>query len=310
MIDLLEKFVKERRFKGKGPLCVALVVTEHARGAKMPLRHEDLLTDGEGQVIGLGKARVQAILAKHGIYRVLAEEGGRTSRGSIGNMKAYATFLNEIHAKSGAVDFDAAEGFWVKRVREFFTAAPFSLSLDRSLSMRAVIRAIMRQAEMRQKESQGMTILGTVAQHLVGAKLEALLGVGIVRHHCSSENDEASGRTGDFEIEDVSIHVSTAPSEALLRKCKANIEAGRRAIIVTMGRRVAVAEGLAENMGLADRVDVLEFEQFIAVNIFELGRFSPELRNVAIKDIIVIYNRIIEEHETDPSLRIEIAKGR
>lgn len=40
---------------------------------------------------------MQSILKDHGITRVLAEEGGRTSRGSLGNASDYVGFLNVLH---------------------------------------------------------------------------------------------------------------------------------------------------------------------------------------------------------------------
>ena len=91
--------------KGKGPISVALVVTRHGKKLGMPLDPEALLTDGGGQVMGLGKSAVQSILKDHGIDRVLAEEGGRTSRGSVGNMRKYVAFLNDLHAES-PIDFN------------------------------------------------------------------------------------------------------------------------------------------------------------------------------------------------------------
>jgi hypothetical protein len=48
----------------------------------LPLDPEKLLTKGGGQVLGLGKNLVQTILHRHGIERVLAAEGRRTSRNS------------------------------------------------------------------------------------------------------------------------------------------------------------------------------------------------------------------------------------
>ena len=61
-----------------------LVVTQHAEDhgtcRSMPKK---LITEGGGQVLGLGKGAVQAVLKRHGIDRVLASEGGRTSRGSL-----------------------------------------------------------------------------------------------------------------------------------------------------------------------------------------------------------------------------------
>ena len=74
--EALDKFVSEHEFKGKGPLCVALIVTRHAYDKGMPLDPEALVTQGGGQVLGLGRAAVQSVLKRHGIERVLAAEGG------------------------------------------------------------------------------------------------------------------------------------------------------------------------------------------------------------------------------------------
>src|SRR5260221_6654171 len=94
--DDLTTFAVSKAFSGKGPLCVALVVTEHARRHGLPLDPEKLLTDRGGQVLGLGQSAVQAILNRHDIVKILAAEGGRTSRGSIDNMRAYVGLLNDL----------------------------------------------------------------------------------------------------------------------------------------------------------------------------------------------------------------------
>ena len=104
---------------------VALIVTQYAR-KELPLNKDDLLTGSGGQVLGLGKDAVQAVLKRHGISRILAAEGGRTSRGSIGNMREYADFLNAWAQARPALNAQAiaeeAEKFWVACVREFFAA--------------------------------------------------------------------------------------------------------------------------------------------------------------------------------------------
>ena len=94
LVTTLSAFTEEKNFRGKGPLSVALVVTEHARKSGLPLDPEALVTERQGQVLGLGRSAVQAILQRHGIARVLASEGGRTSRGSMGNMRDYVALLN------------------------------------------------------------------------------------------------------------------------------------------------------------------------------------------------------------------------
>lgn len=87
--EALEALCKKHpKFLRKGGLCVALVVTETAKARGLPLEPEALRTDQGGQVAGLGKAAVQRILQTHGISRVLAEEGGRTSLGSLALMRA------------------------------------------------------------------------------------------------------------------------------------------------------------------------------------------------------------------------------
>ena len=56
---------------------------------------------------------------------------------------------------------------------------------------------------------------------------------------------------------------------------------------------------------MGERIDVFEVEQFIALNLYELGKFAAEGRRVAVGDVVTRYNEIVEEVETDPSLKIE-----
>lgn len=303
LVTTLRDFNKDRKFSRKGPLCVALVVTQHARKC-LPLNPDALLTEAGGQVLGLGKGAVQAVLSRHGITRVLAAEGGRTSRGSIANMREYVAFLNGL-AAGGAVDLDAVEAFWIERVHAFFSAKPFKVRLDASRSLRTLVRDMLVQAEERQRNTPGMQYAGAVLQHLVGAKLDCALGVGSFEHNSFSTSDAQSGRNGDFFIGDVAIHVTTAPGEAVIGRCRDNIDNGHQPIIVTTARGLTVAEGLAENASLGERIDVFEVEQFVALNLYELGKFAAEGRRVAVGDVVTRYNEIVEEVETDPSLKIE-----
>lgn len=303
--EALSKFTAEKAFRGKGALSVALVVTQHARAMKLPLDPGKLVTEGGGQVFGLGKGAVQAVLKSHGINRVLAAEGGRTSRGSLGHMREYVAFLNH-EAEQGTVDLDYIESFWIERVHEFFAGKPFKIKLDASRSLRNVVRDVLAQAEERQKAMPGVYYAGAVLQHLVGAKLDCALGAGKFSHNSFSTADEPGGRPGDFFIGDVAIHVTTTPGEGVIQKCRENLNDGLRPMLVTMRRSVAVAEGLAANFDLSDRIDVFEIEQFIALNVYELGKFAADGRRVAIGDLINRYNAIVDEFETDPSLKIEL----
>jgi len=300
----LQDFAAENAFQGKGALSVALFVTRRARETGLPLDPETLVTGKGGQVLGLSKGAVQSILQQHGVTRVLAREGGRTSRGSLDNMRRYATFLNRLH-ETGPLDLEAVEAFWIERVHAFFAAKPFKINLDASQSLRAVVRDVLAQAAARQKTATGMNYAGAVLQHLVGAKLDCALGPPPLEHHSFSTADEQSGRAGDFVIGDTVIHVTTAPNEALIGRCRQNLESNRRPLLVTSQRGLTVAEGLAENASLAHRIDLFEIEQFVALNLHEWGRFGAQDRKIAVEKLIARYNAIIDHVETDPSLKIE-----
>ena len=305
-VDALRDFADRHRMKGKSPLCVALVVTRRARKHGLPLDANALVTSAGGQVLGLGKAAVQAILKEYDIARVLAQEGGRTSRGSIGKMRDYVAFLNDLHS-NGPVDLETIERWWVQRVLQYLAGKPFVLRLDSSKGLRAVIRDLMDQAEKRQAQSPGATFAGTLLQHLVGAKLNLVLGPG-VKHHGAAVADEPSGREGDFLIADVAIHVTTSPSESLIRKCQSNLDNGLRPLLITTHRGVLGVEVLAESAGIGERLDVFDAEQFLAGNLYELGRFDESARRTTVEQLVTEYNRIIDDCETDPGLQISVGR--
>ena len=118
--SLLQEFASSHKFLGnKGPLCVALVITRAAIKNGLPLDPSRLVTAAKGQVLGLGKSAVKAILLDYDITRTLAAEGGRTSRGSMGNMQEYVAFVNDLMDRKD-LDLKMIEAWWVDRVRDFF----------------------------------------------------------------------------------------------------------------------------------------------------------------------------------------------
>jgi hypothetical protein len=286
---------------------LALVLTRKAREKKMPLNSNEFITAQGGQVAGVGKSAVQSILKDHGIERVLAEEAGRTSRGSIGRMQAYLHFLNELH-RDGLLDFTQIEKWWIARVQEYFASKPFKLKLDPYKSLRHSVHELLDAAFARQKETPGTMVAGAVMQHVVGAILEIMaLGVAI-EHRGFSVADSPGGWKGDFLIHDTAIHVTTAPTEALIRKCQDNLGQGLRPVIITTDTGIGGAIALARNADVADRIDVLEIEQFVATNVYEKSRFSASNWTPTVAGLLEKYNEIIDSCESDPSLKI-IAGG-
>lgn len=88
----------------------------------------------------------------------------------------------------------------------------------------------------------------------------------------------------------------------MLRQSQENL----RPVIITTQSGAGGAGALAKNTGIDDRIDILEIEQFVATNIYEWSKFEHAQRPVKVHDLVHAYNRIIEQAETDPSLKITV----
>ncbi len=111
----------------------------------------------------------------------------------------------------------------------------------------------------------------------------------------------------DYQVETVAIHVTTHPTEALVRKCGDNIRAGLKLLIITLSDAVQPADFFLKTFGLNDRVDVLDAAQFLTANIYERSLFKAAECKVTLAGLLSRYNAIVDECETDPSLRIKLA---
>jgi hypothetical protein len=300
----LKQFQAEHNAVTKGPLALLVQLTRMIQGKKFPLKPDDFLTENKGQVAGLGGGNLKKILKEHGITQILAAEGGRTSRGNMSLMMDYVKFLNAWN-KDEMIDIKEIEVFWVDRVKKYFRNQPFTLSSDTAKTIRASLDELFGQAKKRQKQNQGTQYLGTLLQHLVAAKLSIVLPKGKFEIHGASVADLPTERSGDFVINNTVIHCTTAPGDPLIQKCKVNIRGGCLPVIITVFDRVKNAYDLAADAEISGRVEVWDVQQFLSTNINEHGLFDEQTRTAKLADIIEKYNQIIDEKETDPSLKIE-----
>lgn len=302
--ERLKTFQTENNIFTKGPLSLVVQFTRLVQNKQFPLNPDDFQTGSKGQVAGLGGANLKKILKEHGITQLLSSEGGRTSRGSMGLMIKYVDFLNAWNAEE-SVDFSGVEAFWAEQVREYFRNQPFILTADTAKTIGSNLDELFEQAKKRQKQNPGTQYLGTVLQHLVAAKLCLIMPEGSFEIHGASVADGPTDRNGDFVINSTIIHCTTMPGALLIEKCKANLRSGCHSVIITIFDRVHTALNLAEDAGLAGRVEVWDIQQFLSANIYEHSLFDEAKRNSTLSDIISRYNSIVLETETDPSLRIE-----
>ena len=299
----LEAYDHEHIGMSKGALSFAVVMTRKLQDEVFPVSADSFRTAQEGQVKGLGGGAVKRVLKDHGITRILSSEGGRTSRGSMGKLRPYVDLLNTLHS-AGKLDLKAAERFWIDKVQQYFDQLPFTFRLDPSKSLRACVRHLLEQAVARQREVSGTMYAGAVMQHLIGAKLEIVTGEE-VEHHGVSVADAPTNRSGDFLIGDTAIHVTTAPSLALMEKVKANLQSGLKPIIITTVDGLGGANAVAKQYAIEDRIDVIEVEQFLAGNLYEWSGFKHHEREEQVGELFTRYNRIVAEVESDPSMRVD-----
>jgi hypothetical protein len=304
-IKFLESLAaKQKKFLHKGGLCVGLVVTRAAQQSSLPLNKDQLRTEEGGQVRGLGKAAVQSILAEFGITKVLAEEGGRTSRGSLGLMEAYVSALNEAARKHDNLDLRRVLSWWIEKVKLHFASEGPKFHFDSGKSIAANLADIFAQASEIQRNAGGASYVGAMLQHLVGAKLDIVIGVGLVTHHGYSVADHSTDRIADFQVNEVAIHVTTHPTEAVIRKAASNLKAGLKPVIVTLADGVEGAAYLLKGTEWRDRIDVIDANQFLTANVYERSLFRASDCKATLSAILGRYNEIVEQCETDPVLRI------
>lgn len=302
----LELFWKEHDFSGKGALSLALILTSVARDKEFPISPDSLITGKGGQVRGLSGGAIKRILKKHEIHRVLSSEGGRTSRGSIDNMRVYVSLLNKIAKSKKPVDFDFIEQWWIEKVCDYFRKEPFQLNDRGSDSVQTIVADLLKQATKRQSETPGSTYTGTMLQHLVGAKLGISQPDENIEHHAASVADQPTGRHGDFLVGDSAIHVTTSPSDALGQKCADNLRQGKRPIIITLRDCYGAATQIARTYNIESSLEVFSVEQFVATNIQEWSGFQSSDRRKTLIELIERYNQLVNEHENDPSLLIKV----
>lgn len=300
----LKQFQKENAVRTRGSLSAAVTLTRIFKSKQFPLSSDEFITENSGQVKGLGGSIVKSILSEYGITKTLAHEGGRTSRGTLGLMDKYIAFLNPLQP---TVDIlNDIEKWWIDRIEEYFSAKPYKLNLDNSKSLKQAIAHLVDLAERRQRENPGIKYVGALYQHLVAAKLQIALKDINIDVFGSSVSDEQNNRQADFSVNDSAIHVTTSPTEALIGKCRNNIHAGFKPLIITNKDGAVTAEVLSDTAGIKDQVEIILIDQFLITNMHEWACFDSSRRRQTMESLIAKYNVIIDKAEGDPSMRIEM----
>jgi len=258
---------------------------------------------GQSQIAGLSASAIAGILKKFGETRSFLREGGRTNRGGAGDMglmlQSIAEMeLDRLSKRERNLVLKRLQQFLVERINDFHNRQVLKVLYDPSFSTWQFIHNLLKVANERGKE-------GPIAQYLVGAKLQLRYPKLEVENYSSSTADEPLKRRGDFQINDTVFHITVSPLQAIYEKCKSNVEEGLRVYLLVPDRLLAAAKGNAEYY-LPGRVFVESIESFVGQNVEELSAFSKSQLIGEFRQLLEIYNRRVDDIESDKSLLIAI----
>ena len=171
-------------------------------------------------------------------------------------------------------------------------------------SIKTICDAIFSQAGKIQINFGNPHFCETLLGHFTGAILDHIPGIGVIQHHGFSVADDSTERSADFHVNNIAIHVTTHPTEALICKAAANLKGGLKPLVIALADGVTGANYLLKGTEWADRVDVLDVAQFLTANVYERSLFQAGECKVTLRGIIGRYNEIVAACETDPALRI------
>lgn len=289
-------------------MTVGLIMCEHMM-SHFPLKESKWFTGT--QVSLLGGSRINKILARHDEERTLASEAGRTSRGSQELARSFQAAVNEssaadaLAAASSQARTDVVsllQAAMVKRIQtDFFDRQRLRIEYRSHERTSAVIGQLLDAASRR-----GGNATGAVAQYVVGAALCLHYPNMEIDNHSYTTADEQTGRVGDFIVSSAALHVTTAPGEALMRKCEANLGRDLFPVVLTLRERIAAAEGLAGNFDIADSISVRDMVEFVADAVDISARYVRSQMATRLRDLLDTYNMRVAAAEPDSSLQVEI----
>jgi hypothetical protein len=291
------------KLPSKGSITAALHVLSRLQ-TSYDLNVSSHVSDGQSQITGLSASTVKKILAEFGEVRILSAIGGRSNRGTRGDVAKLFEVMKPLKLEqlpaSQRVDVLRVmqQRLVVEYVARYFAIKRVKAMFDYNAATWLFIQTILENARASGKA-------GVVAEYLVGAKLELKFPDKKVRNKRFSIADTQGGFSGDFEIGNTIFHVTVGPMPELFVKCKTNLDQGLRVYLLVQESQVV---GTRQNMEMlaAGRATVQSIESFVATNIDELSGFDGDKLGSGFRRLLEKYNERVGAVELDKSMLIEI----
>lgn len=278
---------------------MGVVIFDHLR-RKSPALREEVISEG-GEVKG-SRSGLGVILERYGISRKYLKEATTRQVHQDGQRLFELFKWGEDLARLSANERDnlllELINELVKIAHEQMSRKSLELHLDRRHAPSYWVHLILEGAKGRSG--------GVVEQHLIGAKLERRYQDISVPNYPAHAGDVQTARQGDFTILNTVYHITAAPSLGVIQKCAENVRVGHYPILLVPRAQEAKAIALAEVEGVEAQISIVSIEDFVALNIIEMGTGEKVDFFHILQSIVEIYNRRLLEVETDLSLQIEI----
>ncbi len=304
--NALEPVRQNNNLPAKGTLAGALVILDRLKTKYTLEIGHHRAKRGQSQIQGVGKAKVQKILAQFGETRNFLKEGGRTNRGLAGAMSSLLDTLRKAELDALSEEernkvLTEVQRYLAGKVNDYFSRERIKITYDPAKTAWQAIHEILAAAKSVGKE-------GPVAQYLVGAKLALRFPDKDIRNDVFSAQDEQLGYPGDFLIGDTVFHVTVAPTPGHLEKCRANVIAGYSVYLLVPDKIVVGARQYAENF-LPGQITVQSVESFVSQNVEELASFSKGEFVSGFRTLLETYNNRVRQVEPDESMLIELPRN-
>jgi len=296
------KTVAVNKGPANGTIAAGLVILKSLKES-YDLNFESYIAKGGMQIKGLSGSSVAEILNDFGEYRPFAKEGGRTNRGGPGEIKSLLQKLSELNLeilpeKDKNKILTSFQVYLVDRVRDYHNRQKIKLVFDHKLSTWQIVASLLETAK-----SEGKA--GSVAQYLVGAKLQLRYPEIKISNESASTADRPTNRQGDFFVGDTVFHVTVSPMQGVYNKCVENLSQGLKVYLLVPDSKLIGARQSAEEY-CGKQISVESLESFVSQNIDEISIFQSEKLKSSFVNLIRIYNERVNAVEVDKSLLIEL----
>lgn len=283
----------------RNTIAVGIVVLDHLRQG-CPVVREKVISEGgevRGARAGLGKTLEKYGVSHKYLKEVTTRQAPQDGQRLFENLE-WGEILTELLPDERDELLKALIEALAEKARAWLRRRSLKLALDRKHSPSAWIRVILEGAKGRSG--------GVVEQHLVGAKLEKRFADIPIPNYPAHAADAQTERPGDFAVQNIVYHVTGTPGRSVIQKCAANLKQGQHPILLVPQDQEYKASALADDEGIGKQISIISIENFLALNIIELSTGEEVDFFHILQDIIAIYNRRLQEVETDLSLQIDV----